>query len=70
MQRYVITRHFSHVPVTLLRTECLYGAIRRSILSLYYILLAAFTRQRCQVKTKTLVFVWSCVYTKMMKTHR
>ena len=39
MQRCVITRHFSHVPVTLLRTECLYGAIRRSILSLYYILL-------------------------------
>ena len=27
------------MPVTLLRTECLYGAIRRSILSLYYILL-------------------------------
>ena len=41
MQRCVITRNFSHVPVTLLRTECLYGAIRRSILSLYYILLIA-----------------------------
>ena len=39
MQSCVITRNFSHVPVTLLRTECLYGAIRRSILSLHYILL-------------------------------
>ena len=44
MQRCVITRNFSHVPVTLLRTECLYGAIRRSILSLYYILLTGHER--------------------------
>ena len=38
-QHYVITRNISHVPVTLLRTECFYGAIRRSILSYHYLLL-------------------------------
>ena len=47
MQRCVITRKFSHVPVTLLRTECLYGAIWRSILSLYYILLTLYDFIRC-----------------------
>ena len=41
-QHCVITRNFSHIPVTLLCTECLYGAIRRSILSLHYLLLSMF----------------------------
>ena len=45
MQRCVITRNFSHVPVTLLRTECFYGVIRRSILSYHYLLLVSFSKE-------------------------